>query len=1104
MDANDDDFCDYFNASYITSHPYYTPSSNPPTSFAHPALTSHPTLTTYIAAQGPIAPTSGDMWRCVWEHKTSLIVMLTGLEERGIQKCARYWPGFEGLKEKHNFSLGGGLAGAWSVQVQLVAEEAKGHEVIVRKFKVVGEGWDGEEVGGKWSEEREVRQLHFVGWPDHGVPKRPSSLLSLIRLANSPPFLSTVGPPIIHCSAGVGRTGTYIAVDFLTKCLAEVKRDRGKATSLTENDGGQLLSLVRADPPKGDPVVEVVRHLRRQRCLMVQTGDQFCYVYACVAEAATGVSGQALKIGFDYDDRNNILMTPTKENKILAYICSCTGMQWIVVIRVGTINPMGKRGPKNGAKRTAERESKATRVLNGTKRDDDELSDLGSDDVDIKTEDEATPPPEDFGVPLFRVVVGSYERFVYGINVYPSAGVEVDELPAADEDLKERDTNETSAAATTTTKSLYNLAPLFVHPAHVSSIKALASNSPRSSFLASGSVDESIRLYDLRRLRELGSLFHHQGTISRLAFVGNGHLLSAGEDGKLCVWRTRDWELVKEMKGHSGKVIDMAVHPSGKVALTIGDDKTLRCWNLLTASLVLTAKLPRLPVLPSTTYQPPTPPLPERIAFSPSGNHYILMWPAGVMVCQTSSSGSRSREGESEDGKDTDEDTDEDTPIVIRPPKNGKVVSACVATVPISGSATSALEDVVVLGLEDKSVRLFTITGAPIHDTKNAISAPSCTARIKCVAYFHLPPSSLTSGSQLSANAVAPPTPTHILATATSAGTVCLWDLVRVVAMVRDGRAANVNPVGVFEAACRVTCMEVVGMPKTGGSAGVGGKKSQVKEEKGEEAEDVDVKSGGNKKNDRKRVGWIENTVERKAGVKRKAEDHVAKEDDVEEEGWEDEEVNDEKAEDRLSFVDEDGEDVDDVDSGSDTAMQPPHASLTAARRLPTADPGRHQQRSESQKEQRGIRPGARGRGDLGRVSDQQERGAKSQGSHKRVGMEGQVVDVVVELEEEEEEEGAEATVEIVDMAPVAVGVKAACNGDLVEVGSAGLKNNLREADLEEDVEGTVREVIEVVIEGVDGLGAEEVVAVAVESSVPTSMICMFLYIIIPASGGKC
>ncbi|XP_076999765.1 p21-activated protein kinase-interacting protein 1 [Tamandua tetradactyla] len=118
----------------------------------------------------------------------------------------------------------------------------------------------------------------------------------------------------------------------------------------------------------------------------------------------------------------------------------------------------------------------------------------------------------------------------------------------------------------------------FTHHAHTASLSAVAVN---SRFVVTGSKDETIHIYDMKKKIEHGALVHHNGTITCLKFYGNRHLISGAEDGLICVWDVKKWECLKSIKAHKGHVTFLSVHPSGKLALSVGTDKTLRTWNLV-------------------------------------------------------------------------------------------------------------------------------------------------------------------------------------------------------------------------------------------------------------------------------------------------------------------------------------------------------------------------------------------------------------------------------------------------------------------------------------------------------------------------------------------
>ncbi|XP_075069160.1 p21-activated protein kinase-interacting protein 1 [Mixophyes fleayi] len=118
----------------------------------------------------------------------------------------------------------------------------------------------------------------------------------------------------------------------------------------------------------------------------------------------------------------------------------------------------------------------------------------------------------------------------------------------------------------------------FTHHTHTASLSVVAVN---NRFVTTGSKDETIQIYDLKKKVEHGVLLHHNGSITCLEFHGNTHLLSGAEDGLICVWNTKKWECQQTFKAHKGHVSSLSIHPSGKLALSVGTDKTLRTWNLV-------------------------------------------------------------------------------------------------------------------------------------------------------------------------------------------------------------------------------------------------------------------------------------------------------------------------------------------------------------------------------------------------------------------------------------------------------------------------------------------------------------------------------------------
>ncbi|XP_048108087.1 protein tyrosine phosphatase receptor type Fa isoform X4 [Alosa alosa] len=190
----------------------------------------------YIATQGPLPETLSDFWRMVWEQRSSTIVMMTRLEEKSRVKCDQYWP-----------SRGTETYGMIQVTMLDTLELAT---YSVRTFALYKNGS---------SEKREVRQFQFMAWPDHGVPEYPTPILAFLRRvkACNPP---DAGSMVVHCSAGVGRTGCFIVIEAM---LERMKHEKS---------------------------VDIYGHvtcMRSQRNYMVQTEDQYIFIHEALLEAAT-------------------------------------------------------------------------------------------------------------------------------------------------------------------------------------------------------------------------------------------------------------------------------------------------------------------------------------------------------------------------------------------------------------------------------------------------------------------------------------------------------------------------------------------------------------------------------------------------------------------------------------------------------------------------------------------------------------------------------------------------------------------------------------------------------------------------------------------------
>ncbi|CAM9830228.1 unnamed protein product [Bubo scandiacus] len=190
----------------------------------------------FIATQGPLKKTIEDFWRLVWEQNVCNIIMLTVCMENGRVLCDHYWP-----SESAPVSYG-------QVRVHLLMQSSS-EEWTMREFKLWHEGLQAE---------RHVSHLHYTAWPDHGIPESTTSIMTFRELVREH-IQSTkdAGPTLVHCSAGVGRTGTFIALDRL---LQQMKQEK-----VVDTFG-------------------VVYALRMNRYLMIQTLSQYIFLHSCILE----------------------------------------------------------------------------------------------------------------------------------------------------------------------------------------------------------------------------------------------------------------------------------------------------------------------------------------------------------------------------------------------------------------------------------------------------------------------------------------------------------------------------------------------------------------------------------------------------------------------------------------------------------------------------------------------------------------------------------------------------------------------------------------------------------------------------------------------------
>jgi protein tyrosine phosphatase len=212
----------------------------------------------YISCQAPLPTTTSDFWRMTWETNSSLIIMLTRESERGCAKAFRYWPSAVNETSK------------WGCfEVQLLKESVY-HGSMKRKLLLT-----------KGSIKRHVCQLQYTHWPDHGTP---SSTEEISKILDKKKKLSKQGSPtIVHCSAGIGRAGTFIAADLLlnkmTTLIAELQKVKleEKPKEISKEEGNEKTSCLISTPQR--LLKQIVWKLREQRCGMVQTEEQYKFIY---------------------------------------------------------------------------------------------------------------------------------------------------------------------------------------------------------------------------------------------------------------------------------------------------------------------------------------------------------------------------------------------------------------------------------------------------------------------------------------------------------------------------------------------------------------------------------------------------------------------------------------------------------------------------------------------------------------------------------------------------------------------------------------------------------------------------------------------------------
>eukprot|EP00210_Caulerpa_lentillifera_P007701 g7352.t1 len=216
----------------------------------------------FIATQGPTRHTIDDFWRMVFEQKCEAIVMLTQFTERQTEKCARYFP----------LDIGNEMQTA-NFKITVQEEQDVSRDITVRKFELCQIST---------SETMNVCHYYYHEWPDHGVPQFTRPTRDLVNmLEKSEAKNSRV---VVHCSAGVGRTGAFCAIDVLIRRLKALQDDIGLTTEDCQNN-----SVLEDKVESALNLPKLITSFRSQRDGMVQTIDQYYFCYQTVIQELDAV-----------------------------------------------------------------------------------------------------------------------------------------------------------------------------------------------------------------------------------------------------------------------------------------------------------------------------------------------------------------------------------------------------------------------------------------------------------------------------------------------------------------------------------------------------------------------------------------------------------------------------------------------------------------------------------------------------------------------------------------------------------------------------------------------------------------------------------------------
>jgi len=205
---------------------------------------------TYIAAQGPLPDTTADFWRMIWDEDVTVLLMLTKTNENGRKKCHQYYPEKEEGEEGMEYG---------DIKIELLSmQEDNKNAIFTRTYALTRP-----KTGGT---RKTVVHYQYLGWPDHLVPENTAGIRALIgNIEQQMAETHSTGPIVVHCSAGIGRTGTFCTIHI------QIQRLRKHMQSSP-------------DQPFAFEIYNIVKELRKQRTGMVQQPEQYRFCYEAILD----------------------------------------------------------------------------------------------------------------------------------------------------------------------------------------------------------------------------------------------------------------------------------------------------------------------------------------------------------------------------------------------------------------------------------------------------------------------------------------------------------------------------------------------------------------------------------------------------------------------------------------------------------------------------------------------------------------------------------------------------------------------------------------------------------------------------------------------------